>query len=161
MAGSKTPKPPAAAQALESAGFSEPGVVFIGGEEALAVIDPEGREHGLLGRITRSLDTSAREGEAHYAAAAAVRAGHSLVMMSVLGGGEACASTLRGKGIPRLRYWGPLGDLGCSSRRGPLDGVGGRSDNASIRCDPATDIRRRRRSMRPSAEGKTLGMRGQ
>ena len=102
MAGSKTPKPPAAAQALESAGFSEPAVV-IGGEEALAVIDPEGREHGLLGRITRSLDTSARE-EEHYAAAAAVRADHSLVMMSVLGGGEACASTLGGKGIPRLRY---------------------------------------------------------
>lgn len=50
----------------------------------------------LLGRINRSLDNSAREGEAHYAAAAAVRT--PLVMMSVLGGGEACVSTLWSKG---------------------------------------------------------------
>jgi hypothetical protein len=98
----------ATAQALESAGFSEAAVGFYGGEEALAVIDPEGREHGLRGRLIRSLEHFGEEGDEHHAAAAEVQAGHLLVAVSVSGEEEKdlAASTLRAQGVRRLRYWG-------------------------------------------------------
>jgi hypothetical protein len=99
---------PAAAHALQTAGFSEAAVVFVGGDEALALVDPEGRKHGLLGRLTRSLEHFGHEGEEHHAAAAAVQAGHCLVVVSVAGEAEKnlAASTLREQGVRRLRYWG-------------------------------------------------------
>lgn len=99
---------PATAQALQSAGFSEAAVAFVGGEEALTLVDPEGREHGLLGRLTRSLEHFGEEGDEHHAAAAEVKAGHLLVAVSVSGEEEKdlAASTLRGQGVRRLRYWG-------------------------------------------------------
>jgi hypothetical protein len=95
-------------EALRSAGFQETAVAAYGGEEALSQVDPDGRRHGLLGRIARTLDTFGQNGEEHRAAAEELRADHLLLAVTVSGAEEKdrAASTLQAQGVHRLRYWG-------------------------------------------------------
>jgi hypothetical protein len=74
----------------------------------LATVDPDDHQHGLLGRLARTLENFGQEAAEHHAAAAEVRAGHLLVAMTVSEDAEKdlAASTLRGQGARRLRYWG-------------------------------------------------------
>lgn len=99
---------PAMVEALRSANFAETALNVYAGEEALEQVDPDGSHHGLLGRLSRKLDTFAQNGEEHRAAAAEVNAGHLLVLVAVSDEAEKdrAASTLQAQGVHRLRYWG-------------------------------------------------------
>lgn len=94
--------------ALRDAGFPDDAVRASGGEQALARVDPEGRRHGLRGRLIRSLEHFGQEGEEHQAAAAEVEAGHVLVVVRVDDEAETdrAVGVLRAQGLNRLRRWG-------------------------------------------------------
>jgi hypothetical protein len=98
----------ATVEALLAAGFPESDINVYGGEEALAEVDPDGRGHGLLGRLTRSLEHFGQEGEEYHAAADELRAGHLLIAVSVKDEGQkdGAVAALRGQGVDHLRYWG-------------------------------------------------------
>lgn len=97
------------AQALKAAGFTRDDVIFTGGEDTLALIDVHGLRHGLLGRLTRSLQHFGEDAAEYHAGEREARAGHMLIAVSVDGESEKdlAAKTLRGCGVRRLRYWGP------------------------------------------------------
>lgn len=99
---------PAIMEGLRSAEFPETALHAYGGEEALAMVDPQGRRHGLLGRITRTLDTFGQNGEEHRAAADELQAGHLLLAVDVADAAQKdrAAAILRSQGVHRLRYWG-------------------------------------------------------
>jgi hypothetical protein len=97
------------AQALKAAGFTRDDVVYAAGEAALALIDVHGLHHGLLGRLTRSLQHFGEDAAEYHAGEAEARAGHMLIAVSVNGESEkdVAAKTLGECGVRRLRYWGP------------------------------------------------------
>lgn len=98
----------AVAEALRAAGVEDAAVAFYGGEEIIATIDPDGRGHGPLGRLTRALEHFGQEGEEHHAAVDEVREGHLLVAVRVddQAAKDRVAGVLREQGVTRLRYWG-------------------------------------------------------
>jgi hypothetical protein len=97
--------------ALKEAGFSRDDVIYISGEEALARVDVHGLRHGVLGRLTRSLQHFGEDAAEYHAAEAEARAGHLLIAVSVSGEQkkDLAAKTLREHGVRRLRYWGSWG----------------------------------------------------
>lgn len=95
-------------KALKAAGFSRDDVVYIAGEEALAQVDVHGLRHGILGRLTRSLQHFGEDAAEYHAAEVEAKAGHLLVAVSVDGEQEKdlATKTLSDHGVRRLRYWG-------------------------------------------------------
>lgn len=95
-------------EALRSAGIAEGDLEVYGGEDALAMVDPDGRQHGVAGRVTRALERFGQEGEEHRAAAEELQEGHLLVAVTVSDaeGKDQAAEALRAQGVHRLRFWG-------------------------------------------------------
>lgn len=94
--------------ALVESDVDEADIAVIGGDEALTMVDPDGSQHGVAGRVARGLERYGQEGTEHDAAAQELTEGRLLLTVHVAGDEdkERVASLLREHGVQRLRYWG-------------------------------------------------------
>lgn len=101
----------AALGALAAAGVAADAIQVFAGDEGIRAVDPDGRHHGLLGRLTRALQAIGEEYEHMRRYEEELRAGHYLVVVSVpeeKAARERVAGILRQHGGHFVDYYGPL-----------------------------------------------------
>jgi hypothetical protein len=96
--------------ALSERGIDRKEIMVFAGEEGIQSIDPAGRYHGLLGRLTRVIQVIGEELEHMRRYEEELRAGHYVVVVSVDEDRkkEAAREVLESHGGHFVDYYGPL-----------------------------------------------------
>src|SRR5262249_32345339 len=72
-------------QSLEQSGFPEDQISVFIGQDGLAKLDLHGKEHGMLARVGRALESLTAEAEANREAEAALKKGRIFIAVSTDG----------------------------------------------------------------------------
>ena len=96
-------------QSLEKSGFSEDQISVFIGQDGLAKLDLHGKEHGVLARVVRALESLTAEAEANRHAEATLREGRIFVAVSTDGSDQQKAIVeriLKAHHARQLHYFG-------------------------------------------------------
>ncbi len=103
------PQLDAALTALAKLGFSKQGIEVFSGDEGIRRIDPKGKFHGLIGRLTRIVQSLGEELWHLEQYEKELRAGHFLVVVSAKPERrEDVGKTLKAHGGHFVDYYGTL-----------------------------------------------------
>jgi hypothetical protein len=99
----------AVVQSLEKSGFSEDQISVFIGQDGLAKLDLHGKEHGVLARVVRALESLTAEAEANREAEAALKQGRIFIAVSTDGSNQQKANVeqiLKAHDAHKLHFFG-------------------------------------------------------
>ena len=96
-------------QSLEKNGFSEDQISVFIGQDGLAKLDLHGKEHGVLARVVRVLESLTAEAEANRSAEEALKDGRIFIAVSTDGSDQQKADVeriLKSHNAQKLHFFG-------------------------------------------------------